>query len=636
MKLDITGASHWTRRMYEACGPFQWAREFLKNAIEANATRVHFGIEWQAVEKLGVYRRAVADNGAGMSADELLRFFSKLGEGAKKIGGVHDNFGVGGKIAALPWNPQGLVMLSRKGGRTSMIWIILDSDSGDYELREFETDEKRTCVIDPTAIEWPEDGVDWGSVIDALDWASAPAPGFDDHGTVAVLLGSQEQPDTILGNPEAGEGDIKGLSVYLNTRFWGLSGARVTVAELRSEKKSQWPAGPEDRDDSRRPNNREMKGAGYYVSEISSASGKLGGAGTVELDQSRVRADWYLWEGDRPAIHSYAKKGGYVAVRYGDELFELTSHKAHFRWFGVIEATVQQKLTIILRPQLYVPSNGRWGIHPDQSRNRLIFTGNGEKGVSLPLQDWGAEFAEKMPDEIRAAIVAARGDLAGSIEDEEYRKRLQDKFGTRWQIKTLVRASKKDKGTQVEATITDEDMEVIPQPPIIEHPRIRRPRRPSNKDKTVVVVRKKATLGGTMNAIEMAHPVDVPHFRLAHKDDFEQPWHLAAWNPHDPEGPTVYINVDSPILEEVVQYHQHQYPDVHAEEVAKVVWNVFGEVAACKIAHSQKLTKEVTEEELDRSYRSEEALTTALMGLLAEESLIAQRCGKFGPKKAVA
>jgi hypothetical protein len=91
--------------------------------------------------------------------------------------------------------------------------------------------------------------------------------------------------------------------------------------------------------------------------------------------------------------------------------------------------------------------------------------------------------------------------------------------------------------------------------------------------------------------------------------------------------------VDSPILQEIVEYHQAQYPDVYAEEVAKTVRQVFGEVAACKIAHSQKLTRKVTEEELDLSYRSEPALTVALMGLLAEESVISQRLGRLGKKK---
>jgi len=51
---------------------------------------------------------------------------------------------------------------------------------------------------------------------------------------------------------------------------------------------------------------------------------------------------------------------------------------------------------------------------------------------------------------------------------------------------------------------------------------------------------------------------------------------------------------------------------------------------------SQKLLRNnISKEELDKDYRSEQALTIGLMGLLAEESLIGQRLGKFGRKKAV-
>jgi hypothetical protein len=608
MKLLITGASNFVNRMFEACGTYQWAREFLKNSIEAGASKIEFGIEWEAVDKLGHYRRTIIDDGCGMSTEELLKFFSTLGEGAKKIGGVHENFGVGAKVASLPWNPEGVVVISYKHGRGSMIWIVLDPDSNDYELVEFDVAGHKNCVIEP-------------QIVDGIDWAAIRPAWMGEHGTIIVLLGSEEYPDSVLGNPHAGEKDIKGLSVYLNSRFWDLQGREVKVVELRSEKKSQWPQSASDRDDARRPNNRQIMGARYYLTGVNAGDGKLSANDVVCIDEDRVRVEWYLWEGERPAIHSYAKKGGYIALRYRGELFQLTSNKAHFRWFGVIESKVQQNLTLIVEPPHYEPSNGRWGIHPDQSRNRLIFTGNGEKGVEVPLADWGMEFVEVLPDAILQAIRRARGDGGGSVEDDDYRKRLQDKFGNRWKIKVLVKAREGE--NSVPATETNGEDQVFP-----EGERKRRRRK-----RTIKVVRPVAVPGGTDRGVERETPVDVPRFRLTTADDFDKPWHLAMWAPNDPEGPTVLVNVDSPILQDVVEYHQNQYPDVHAEEVANTVRQVFGEVAACKIAHSQKLVKKVTEEELNRDYRSEQALTVALMGLMAEESLIAQRLGKFGRKK---
>jgi hypothetical protein len=367
-KLAITGASHFVNRMFEACGPYQWAREFLKNAIEADAKKVEFGIEWQAVEKLDVYRRTIMDDGVGMDHKELFDFFSTLGAGARKIGGIHDNFGVGARIASLPWNPDGLVVISYKHGKASMIWIVLDDESGDYELMEFQTPKGASYVIEPQRI-------------DEIDWAAIKPAWITDHGTVIVLLGSKEYPDTILGSHQSGESAIKGLSVYLNTRFWDLRAMEVRVVEPRSEKKTQWPERPDDRDDSRRPNNRHIGGARHWLLDVTGTSGKVADHGTVLLDSERVNAEWYLWEGDRPHIDSYAKRNGYIALRYKGELFQVTSHKVHFRWFGMAEAKVQQNLSLILEAHLYHPNNGRWGVHPDQSRNRLIFTQGVRKGA---------------------------------------------------------------------------------------------------------------------------------------------------------------------------------------------------------------------------------------------------------------
>lgn len=618
MKVSITGASDWIKRLFEACGNYQWAREFVANSLEASATRIEFGIEWQAVEKLGVYRRTIADNGCGMDRQELLRFFSTLGIGAKKIGGVHEHFGVGAKIASLPWNPEGLVVISYKGSQASMIWMVLDDDSGDFELVEFKTpDGGSQCVVEPPL---SLDGVNWSAI--RPEW-------IKDHGTVIVLLGSTEYPDTVLGNPHAGEKEIKGLSVYLNTRFWDLSGVEVRVVELRSEKKAQWPTGPGDRDDSRRPNNRQIMGARHWLDMNTASKGRLGASDVLAVDGDRVLAEWYLWDGERPAIDSYAKKGGYIAVRYNGELFQLTTHKAHFRWFGIVESKVQQNLTIILEPQLYQAANGRWGIHPDQSRNRLIFTGNGEKGVEPPISDWGTEFVAKLPDPIREAIRAARGELNGTIEDEDYRKRLQDKFGDRWSMKVLVKPRDTDRDRRPAAP-SDDSIEVFEdrQPSGVATERKRK--------KTVKVIRKKASPDGSEEGVERDAPVDVPRYRFARKEEFEAEWHVALWAPNDPEGPTVVINSDSQILQEIVEHHQAQYPDVHAEEVGITIRGVFGEIAACKIAHSQKLSRKVPREQLDREYRSEQALTIALMGLLAEEAVISQRLGKLGRKKPAA
>ncbi|MFL6799055.1 MAG: ATP-binding protein [Xanthobacteraceae bacterium] len=621
-KIAIVGASHFVNRMFEACGNYQWAREFLKNSLEADAKKIEFGIEWQAVEKLGVYRRTIIDNGSGMSRDELLKFFSTLGEGAKRIGGVHDNFGVGAKIASLPWNPEGVVVISYKDGKPSMIQIELDPDSADYQLLEFQSEKGTTYVINPAEVEWGSD-INWGTV--APEWARQ-------NGTTIVLLGTEETRDTILGNPKVGENAIKGLSVYLNSRFWDLTHVEVTCVELRNERKTSWPTGPADRDDARRPNNRRINGAKHYVADITAKDSKLAATGVVPLDQNRVNAHWYLWEGERPAVHSYARKPGYIGIKYKDELFELTSHRAHFRYFGVTDQKVQQNLFFVLEPQLFDPQVGMWGVHPDQSRNRLIFSGNGEKGAAIPLADWGNEFAECMPEEIREAILKARGEGPNTLTDDEYRKRLQDKFGSRWISTQLVQPKKADDHA-LDATPGSEEVGVLERNP---NPNPNRNPQRRKRKRRIQVIHLRAAAGGNGQGVEREVAVDVPRFTYVGHEQFDSAWHLASWVPTDPLGPTVLMNRDSPILLEAIKHHQELYPDAFSDEVADIVRTTYGEVAVCKIAHSQKLTKYVNEQDLDERYRSDEALTVSLMGLLAEESLIAQRLGRLGRKKTAA
>ncbi|MBK8324490.1 MAG: hypothetical protein IPL06_17730 [Betaproteobacteria bacterium] len=140
----------------------------------------------------------------------------------------------------------------------------------------------------------------------------------------------------------------------------------------------------------------------------------------------------------------------------------------------------------------------------------------------------------------------------------------------------------------------------------------------------------KAYAGGDGVGVERNVPVDVPEYKFTGKDDFEKEWHIAMW---DETARVVWINKEAPVLVESIKYHQDQYADIYAEQVQETVLQVFGEVAVAKLAHSQKLRKFVSDEELRDEYRSEPVLTVALMGLLAERASLRQRLGKFGRKR---
>ena len=639
-ELKIVGASAFTRRGYEACGPFQWVREILKNSQEAGATRLHYGIEWEAVTKRAVYRRIAIDDGVGMSRDELYEYFSTLGA-TSKTGGTHGNFGIGAKISLLPWNPEGLTVISRQGDDLWMVQIVCNPDSGNFELVDFDDDDRSTNVIDPRLFEWDE--VDWAKVwdvaVDGTGWLKRDGKEPVTSGLLLVMHGSDANPDTVLGNPEAAESNVKGITKYLNTRMWNLGKLKVSVDELRTGNKVSWPQGRDDRDDKRRPNRRTVEGAEHWLTYDPGGAGRLADHGTVELEDGRVRAHYYLWEGERPKIHAHAAKNGYIAIRYQGELYKLTQHKAHWRWFGILQNEVQTNLTIILEPNKYEETNGKWGVHPDQGRNRLLFSGGGELGADLPLADWGAEFAENLPPSVLEVVLRASREQ-GRTRDSKYLERLANKFGDRWKRKVVVAALPGETPTTSGAETDEEvDAEKTPKKRTPSTPSIVRPVAPRGPKRVRStrkrVKRKKLDGQGNVPGVEVEAVVDIPDWELAPADDFEKEWHLAMYAAVTPSGrPCVRLNKDAEVFREVIQHHQSGYPAHLADEVEGIVFDVFGEVAVCKVAHTERMAKLVTDEELERSYRSEEALTLALMGLIAEESLIAQRLGRLGRKRA--
>src|SRR5947209_7102919 len=93
--MTAAGLQHLVRRTYNESTRLQWVREAYKNSVEAGASRILFGVEWQGVEQQGVYRRLIADNGVGIPYHRMVSFFNTFGGGGKPIGGEHENYGVG-------------------------------------------------------------------------------------------------------------------------------------------------------------------------------------------------------------------------------------------------------------------------------------------------------------------------------------------------------------------------------------------------------------------------------------------------------------------------------------------------------------------------------------------------------------
>ena len=320
---------------------------------------------------------------------------------------------------------------------------------------------------------------------------------------------------------------------------------------------------------------------------------------------------------------------GFIAALYKNELYNMTAHHSTYRAFGIVEQAVRSNVTLVITPPAL--DDGKHGVYPRNDRNALLLRGGPHAGGELPIADWGAEFAdEHMPQAIRNAIAAARTSSGGTIEDAAWRSRLAERFGSRWRIVKL--RIRKNGTLPLDAT-------QVGSHPIVTT--VRKKKRGNSGSSA------NGGIGGTHNTGSRPGPAlasqtkvagGIPSYRPVTGSEVGDGM-LAAWQPHDPmckEG-VVLINVEHDVMREQITYWQSQYPDHYAEEIEREVIDTYGQIAVSKVAHSECLKGIIPTHMIENQLRSEQALTMALLGLMAEESVLATRIGgKVGRRKKAA
>jgi hypothetical protein len=617
LPMRAAGIQHLIERTYRESGKNQWVRETYANAAEAGATKIVYGIEWQAAHQ-GVFRRTIWDDGCGMTKQELVAFFDVIGAGGKAVGGRHENFGVGAKTSLMPWNRHGVVVMSWKDGVGSMVWICQDEATGEYGLRNFNvetvTGELRIENCVPPFLDQQE----------GIDWRSCKPAWVTDHGTGLILLGDKPDSNTVLGAPGRQEDDLKGIASYLNRRIWEPK-LEVVVEEFRSGTPETWPRQPGGTGEARTVN-RTVAGARHYVEYPTSAKGGVAASGDVTTEDG-TKLRWWLWRGERPGIHSYAPAQGYIAALYRGELYDVSSHISTYRSFGVTAPGVRSRLWIVAEPPEYKDGSGAY---PRTDRNALLVEREGAP-AELPWADWGAEFADRMPEAIRDALAQARQETGG-IDDPSWRARLAARLGVRWRFPLLHVIEGGDRRT------TPESPGSTPVIRISEGGATAEPGESETAATPPQGTAGDAAVGsgrGKTPARLAKLAAGIPSYRVVTGGEVEHGV-LAAWQPNaadHPEG-LVLINADHPVLREELKHWSNQYPAHAADAVEHEVLAVYGEVAVAKVAHSEKLRALFPGDIVERELRSDYALTMSLLGLLSEEALISQRlAGKVGRRQ---
>jgi hypothetical protein len=635
--LKFLGVGNLLDREYRNSPAYQWGRELARNGIEAGATTIQFGPEWQCVAATGTYRMQYADDGHGMTKDELRNYMVTLGKGGKVVGGPHDNYALGSRMTLLPWNPEGVVVISMVDGVAHMVKMMFDPDAadgdGEYVLEEVaweEVGEQGLSTVYPPYFD-AELGFDWEDTIpDFIKKAG--------HGTTFTLLGRSVTDHTIDGDPDRVERHRYLGRKYFNTRFWCIPEGLTLRAYELPENKAEWVKSATDR-----PGQfRTVRGARSLI-EYTKTSGEdfVSSKGTVDLSD-RTKVHWWLRTQPKVETGGLGATSAYIGVLYRSELYGVAHTESEdgdtkaganvYRQFGIGSDSVRRRVFLVIEPPEYDETTGSPGVAPSTGRADLYWMGAGLSSRSVKPSDWSAEFGERLPKEILDAINAEYDSREHSDDREERLKRVMDRFAKRWKAP---RARVQPKKTDTTTTPTGPGS--APRTPIDQPAQPRRPRK-----KKVVVVRGRGgdiTIGqpGTGVTPAKATPVTVglPNCRWVKAEDINEDGMIAAWQKPSAQDPNGCVELDAahPVIRNQVEHWQAQYPLAVAKQVEKLVMDAYEEVAIAKVSHLHALTGTVFSEEVRDTMLMNPALTTSLLGLISEDALIAPRTGKLGTKR---
>lgn len=642
--LRFLGVGYMLDREYRNSPAYQWGRELARNGIEANAKNIQFGVEWQGVEATGTYRLQYADDGHGMTRDQLREYMVTLGKGSKAVGGPHDNYALGSRMTLLPWNSEGVVVVSVVDGDANMVKMKFDVDASDGE---------GAYVLEEVAWE-DEDGTEGMATVYppyfdddlGVDWAAA-IPDFiteAGHGTTFILLGRGPNDDTLNGDPDRNELLQFLTRKYFNIRFWDLpEGVTLRCLDLvKARDRAMWPKSRDDRQG--KYQFRTVKGA-KSIAEYVTRDGEstLDSSGTVALADG-TKAHWYLRKDASVDTGGVGSASGFISVLYRGELYghayanqddgDTRVGANVYRQFGIGSDVVRKRVFIVLEPPEFNEVTGAPGVAPSTGRADLYWMGAGLSPRSVKPADWSEDFSYHMPPQIQAAIDAAHDESRQTSEEREERmRRVMDRFKKRWRAP---RARTTDEGA--DTTTKPASPGTAPRAPIDSPTQTRRPRK---KVKRVQIRGRSgaSTIGtpatGTAPAKSTMVAVGLPDCRFVTAEDINDPGMIAAWQQPSKQFPNGVIEIDRthPVIRGQIEYWQLQYPPAVAKTVEDIVLEVYADVAVAKVSHLYALTGAVLSEEQRNEMLLNPALSTSMLGLISEDALIAPRTGKLGMKR---
>jgi len=145
--MRVGSTTFLVERIAADCAPLQWVRELTQNSFEAIMRNrdsgwdgeglIEWDVDWSLVEKSGIYKLQITDNGCGMTGEEIEEYINRL----SSSGGIQSdekNYGIGAKITAGVQNPIGLTYKSWKKGNGVIATLWKDFEERIYGLKKIQ------------------------------------------------------------------------------------------------------------------------------------------------------------------------------------------------------------------------------------------------------------------------------------------------------------------------------------------------------------------------------------------------------------------------------------------------------------------------------------------------------------------
>lgn len=441
--LKMVGSAFTVQSLFEVTETFQWVRELAINGCQADAKNIFFGAlhqDFNAYESkknketcfpfsMPMYR-TVADDGHGMTKDELTEHINSFGSTAARRakGGREKNKGAGARITIVPWNKRGAVWVTRTNGGPTLMLAIVDDGNGEVgAVADFHQSQEVNIPIS----EWP--GGDpqivmldefEGFIWEGIDWTKVLPPSSElPHGTTVVLLGNDDNVESFFGTPGRSEGGKYSLIQYLQAKFpYEINGVKIASEEYETEV-----------DGSRKIMQRRFHDplTAYLDRGTRSGESRIQAQGFMQLEGPiPARLDWWMLKADEvdESRHNVsAPTIGYVA-----EMHDGFRETVGFEQNGTAERKLKPFIPFApVRRRVYFLITPQAEVYMDMSRRGLMYTDISGAARALPEAEWADYFLGHQPEEILAETEKARlAAVSGSDLDlsEEMIKRLAGRF----------------------------------------------------------------------------------------------------------------------------------------------------------------------------------------------------------------